>query len=253
MTSTRRTTPHPMLTVAPEVREALAAGAGRSWRSSPRSSATGCRTRTTSRWRARSSRSSATAARCRRRSPSSTGGPPSACPTTSSRCSAPTPASARSASATCRTSSPPASHGATTVASTMRIAGARRHPRLRHRRSRRRAPRRGDLDGRLGRPHRALPHRGRRHLGRGEVDPRHRPHPRGPRDPRRARRRLRHRRVPLVLLALERGRRPDARRHPRGGGRASSGPRWTSAWAAASPSRTPFPPRTRCRARRSTA
>ena len=33
------------------------------------------------------------------------------------------------------------------------------------------------VDGRLGRPHRALAHRGRRRLGRGEVDPRHRAGP----------------------------------------------------------------------------
>ena len=108
-------------------------------------------------------------------------------------------------------------HGATTVASTMRIAGL--------------AGIRVFVTGGLGGVHQGAENsmdvsadltelsrtRGRRHLGRGEVDPRHRPHPRGARDARRARRRLRHRRVPLVLLPLQRALHPDAARHPRGG------------------------------------
>ena len=88
----------------------------------------------------------------------------SGCPTTSSSCSAPTgdirKVSVRDLPHVVATGA----HGATTVASTMRLAalaGIRVfvtgglggvHQRRR------------ELDGRLGRPHRALAHRGRRHL-----------------------------------------------------------------------------------------
>ena len=51
----------------------------------------------------------------------------------------------------------------------------RRDPRVRHRRDRRGAPRRGDVVRRLGRPHRAGHDAGGRGLRRDQVDPRHRP------------------------------------------------------------------------------
>ena len=105
-----------MLEVAPEVAEALAARRARSWRSSRRSSATGCRTRPTSRWRTRSSRSCATTARCRPRSPCSTASPTIGLSADTSSCSLTHPRCTRSPPATCRGCSRPGAHGATTVA-----------------------------------------------------------------------------------------------------------------------------------------
>ena len=101
--------------------------------------------------------------------------------------------------------------------------GPRRHRRLRHRRARRRAPRRRDVVRRLGGPHRALDDVGRRGLRRREEHPRHRPDAREARDARRAGAGLRHRRVPVVLLALVGLRRADAGRLPRRGRRADAG------------------------------
>ena len=73
------------------------------------------------------------------------------------------------------------------------------HPRVRHRRARRRAPRGAGDVGRVGRPRRALAHGDlRRVLGR-EVDPRRARDARAAGDARGRRRRLRHRSLPGLL------------------------------------------------------
>ncbi len=203
------TTPHPMLSLAPRSARP-SPPAARSSRSSPRSSATGCPTgerRDGPRGRAGSS---ATGERSRRPSPSSPARPTVGLSDDELEMFGADggirKVSVRDIPHVVATGV----HGATTVASTMRIAalagirtfvtgGPRRGP-----------PGGRDLDGRLRRPHRALAHRGRGHLRRRQVDPRHRPHPRGPRDPRCARRRPRHRRLPLLLLARQRPARADA-------------------------------------------
>ncbi len=116
--------------------------------------------------------------------------------------------------------------------------GARRHPGLRHRRPRRRAPRRiGDLRrvGRRADAGRDADHG--RERGRQERA-RHRGDPRAPRDPERAGRRLRHLDLPGVLAARVRIRARLASRLGRAGGRDHGGPRRARIAARASWSRT---------------
>ena len=108
--TTTRTAPHPMLKVAPEVAEALAAGAPVVALESTIISHGLPYPQNVAMATGRSSRSSATPARCRRRSPSSTAAPRGPRPDQLDLL-APTRTSARSASATSRTSSRPGCTG----------------------------------------------------------------------------------------------------------------------------------------------
>ena len=89
--------------------------------------------------------------------------------------------------------------GATTVAATSHLARAGRHPRVRHRRARRRAPRRARHLRRVRGPGHARARRDLRRLRGREVDPRHPGHARAARDAQRDRARLPHRHVPRLL------------------------------------------------------
>ena len=102
-----------------------------------------------------------------------------------------------------------------------RRAGARRrHPAVRHRRPRWRAPGRPRIVGRLGRPRRARPHGGARGLLGREVDPRRGRHAGGVGDGVGARARVPHGRLPRLLPARRRTARALAGgRARRGGGR----------------------------------
>ena len=92
-----------------------------------------------------------------------------------------------------------------------------RHPRVRHRRARRRPPRGARELGRVGRPdHARADRRDDRLLGR-EVDPRRRRDARAARDAQRLRARLRHRPLPRLLPRRLRLRRRLAGRHARRG------------------------------------
>ncbi len=119
-------------------------------------------------------------------------------------------------------------NGATTVAATSHLASLAGHPRLRHGRPRRRAPRGSRHLGRVGRPHHPVDDARDRRVRRGEVDPRRRRHPRAPRDPQRAGARLPHRPLPRLLPRRLRIRRRLAGGRPRrgrGGDARARGPR----------------------------
>ncbi len=81
----------------------------------------------------------------------------------------------RPASATCPCWWPPRGNGATTVASTMRIAAMAGHPGVRHRRHRRRAPAAREELRHLGRSRGDGGEQCRRGLRRGQIDPRYGP------------------------------------------------------------------------------
>ena len=89
--------------------------------------------------------------------------------------------------------------GATTVAATSHLAERAGHPRVRHRRARRRAPRRARHVRRVGGPRHAGARRDLRRLRGREVDPRHPRHARAPRDAERDRARLPDGHVPRLL------------------------------------------------------
>ena len=97
--------------------------------------------------------------------------------------------------------------GATTVAATAYLAAPRRHPGLRHRRPRRRAPRRAGVLGRVGRPGRLAAGAGDGGLRGREVDPRRARHPRAAGVAVGDGARLRHRHVPGLLRPRHRPRR----------------------------------------------
>ena len=105
--------------------------------------------------------------------------------------------------------------GATTVASTSHIALLAGHRRLRDRRARRRPPGGAGLLGRVRRPHHARRPADHGRLQRREVDPRRARHARAARDPQHRRRRLRHGPVPRLLPHRLRSRPGLAGREPR--------------------------------------
>ncbi len=205
---------NPMLAVTDEVAAALpTARPWWPWRA--RSSATGCPTRRTSRWPARSRGSCVPAVRCRRRSRCWTASRGSASSPDDLELLASHPdvakVSVRDLPTVIARARARRHHGGRHDAARV----ARRDPGLRHRRPRWRAPRRAADLRRQRRPHRAVDHAGGGRVRRREVDPRHRPHARDARDARRARARRRRRRVPGVLHPRQRVPRAAARRRGR--------------------------------------
>ena len=108
-----------------------------------------------------------------------------------------------------------------------------RHPGVRHRRHRRRAPRRRDHHGHLRRSGGAGLHPRDGGVRRGQVHPGSGPHPGVPGDPRRARPRLRHRGAARLLHPQERLRGGLPGGHPRGARRGLPGAPWIWASGAA--------------------
>ena len=108
-------------------------------------------------------------------------------------------ASPSAACATSRRSSLAGGDGATTVAATSHLAERAGHPRVRHRRARRRPSRRARHLRRVGRPRDAGARRDLRRLRGREVDPRHPRDARAPGDAERHRARLPHRHASRLL------------------------------------------------------
>ena len=213
-----------------------------SLRSRARSSPTGCRGPTTCAWRGRSRAWCASAGRCRRRSRSRRRGAGRA------RRRRARGAGQHRRGGQVRRARPRAGAGARRGRRDDRRrdlapGGAGRHPRVRHRRARRRAPRRARHVRRVRGPGDARARRDLRRVRGREVDPRHPRDARAARDAERDRARLPDRHVPRLLPDVVR-----AAAHVAGGLAARRSPRCCApARGAARPARSSWPTRSTSR------